>query len=319
MSDKVQNKATLYDLTDSTPPHITMQGVGQPHSDGNNKYREIKDTRGFSLSIDTKSKDAFLQLEYQLYSPLQNIIAKTYLDGQFIGKANFQKGQFNQNYKGGYFREKGKHTFIVELECNPSPCKSIRQYWTKITEVPSLLPARQQIGFGIDSLTPFSSNTELQINTSYPLQYDGNNIFYGLLSSKEKMPLQIKWQQIKRANQLSFSLYGNKDSTTRVTINNKEIYSKVLKKEEWDSVHINLVPYPSIHSIQIESHCVKDKNTQQEADSLCSSLFFPKLSVFSPQLWWTSSIGGIAVVISGIILLCFILMKSKKSQASPSY
>ncbi|MFC6749941.1 hypothetical protein [Deinococcus aquaticus] len=201
---------TTVDLRTDVPAGWILAGLSEPKFDGVNYYRVPQADRStLTFTLDAAQ---FVELEYQLYSPVMAVTATAVLDGQPLGRRTFPAGKFELPERTGAFVNRGVHKLTMTYLCDHKPCTvPVSQYWTQVRMVqPMPATARQGVGLHTERLVLNAPGTPLTVSGTGPLQFDGVN-FLRRVTDRD---IQLAWPEGKLLNA---SLYVYAPQPFRVT------------------------------------------------------------------------------------------------------
>lgn len=286
---------TTTDLRTEVPAGWAVTGLSAPKFDGVNFFRTVTAPQS-SVRFQTPTL-TFTRLEFQLYSPTEDVTGVVALDGREVGRQTYPAGKFTATAQVGAFAGPGAHGWTVTYQCQGGPCQGlISQYWTQMAFAPpTRTSAIEDAGLGAQRWWGYAPATPLTFQGLGPLLFDGANYARRVLEENFKMG----WST---SQALNASLHLVANQPFRVTT---RVEGQVVSVQRGDaqvpvSPTVSLVDFASARQLSVKVECLG----RQRAEAGCAYLYFPKLAVstVSPATTDRTLIGAVFTLLLLVLL-----------------
>ncbi len=281
---------TKIDLRTAVPSGWQLEGLTDPKFDGVNYFRN---PQGSMSKIQFRTNNTqFIQLEYQLYSPKENVTGIVKLDGKIIGKQVFPAGKFIDIQTVGAFVQEGNHQFLIEYQCQMQSCYSlINQYWTRVSMAPTKPRyAIESVGLNVQRWWLNAPNSPLTIQGTGPLSFDGIN-YIRKIQNKNVI---LNWNKAKGFNSSTY-IYAQEPFKVTTSISGRVLSIQEGNRFKGVYLSISLIKYPNAHSLNFEVQCLKTGSIN------CASMYFTQVAVDTASV--ASPLQVIVVLIVTILFM----------------
>ncbi len=288
-------------LTTKVPSEVTLTGLSEPGFDGVNYFRTP--TAPVSAVTFDSSTAEFAQLEYQLYSPSEEVTGILKLDGHVLDTTTFPAGQFISNVAAGDFVASGPHRFTLEYRCQDQPCAApLSQYWTRLGQLPvPTTMARQDAGLGVERWQLYAPDSPLRVTGTGPLFFDGTNFVRRLTDPAFK----LSWADGGALN-ASMWIYAGQPFRVTTRAEGKVLDVQKGNKTRGVSSSVSLAGQNAPRSLTVQVDCLPGTTEQKKAGptetgSGCAFLYFPQMAVLTAPPATAAQSGGAAMAVLLII------------------
>ncbi|WP_415790913.1 hypothetical protein [Deinococcus saxicola] len=226
--------------------------------------------------------ERFVQLEYQLYSPTENVTGTLELDGRMLDQTTFPAGQFISHVQAGAFVSAGAHRFTLDYRCRDQPCAApISQYWTRLGQLPSQgVTARQDAGLGVERWWLNAPDSPLEVTGTGPLFFDGTSFVRRLTDQS----FTLSWTTGEALN-ASMWVYAPQPFRVTTRAGGEVLDVQNGNKSQGVSPTVSLMGQEKAQSLTVQVDCLKGvsagkaKTGPAETGSGCAFLYSPQVAV----------------------------------------
>lgn len=225
---------TAIDLRSSLPAGWELSGLSEPKWDGNNYYRVVIESQAsFNYTL---REDAFLQLNYQAYSPNSNIRVKSLIDGKYAETSYHPKLEFVTHNLSDTFLA-GKHRINLFLTCDDRPCppSSVRLYELR-GEQTGFLKKPTLVGWNNIKYSLLSPDHPFSISGGLSRVMTDGNTLISLLESNA----HISNRSLDNVALLTSTFFSDQSAKITLTNNKYSLYNFSLKPGEFKAIAVNL-------------------------------------------------------------------------------
>ena len=284
-------KIQKFDFRTEVPVGWTLKGLSAPQWDGANYFRRPVDSESTIAFFSVEPK--FVQLEYQLYSPISPVHSVVSLNGKIIGEKTFPQEKFINHYKLGAFLPTGPIVLSIRYECVGASCsKQLRQYATQafLADLPPD-SSRQSIGLGVNRLWLNVPQSLLSMSGTGTVLFDGVHYFREV----EDRVLSLSWVKARPLN-MSFRVYAPEPFQVTTSVGGRVISVERGDKQNSVAPIVSLVPFPKTRSVELTVKCLGSGQP-------CGTIYFPQVSVKPEHSGLTDSGWASLLLLALVIIL----------------